>query len=85
MNSLIPEFKFFCLDKAMNFFELGFKGCESKLQANDYLEAEHPTPFLNWENVLDEFLDEGEVADKTSEQEAGKRVRGGGPSQEEDL
>lgn len=36
------EFATLCSDKALKYFELGFKGCVSHLTAHGYFEAEHP-------------------------------------------
>lgn len=57
-----PEFKVFCSDKALTFFEKSFQGCLDQFRVNGYSEADHPAVFLDVDKALQDLPENGEVS-----------------------
>lgn len=55
------EFDFLCLEKALAFFEQGFKSYFDQFRAHGYSEAENPDFFLDVDKALEALPKEGEV------------------------
>ncbi|KZV54878.1 hypothetical protein F511_35953, partial [Dorcoceras hygrometricum] len=62
------KFDVMCSNKALIFFECGFKGCLAQFRANSYSEEEHPDSFLNFVRALEDMSEKEKRRTRTPQE-----------------